>query len=362
MDQLSQADHKRLLEFVRDCYATRDFEPLESFPGKFIVALSRLIPSLDASYAVACPETGEFHQVGSTPEISTPEVSRLLQLHINDHFPLLHYMRTGDGSALRFSDCLSQRQFHDTGLYSDLYRHYEMEDDLCIGICNGPAGLIGVAWHSDRRFTDRERRIADLVRPYVVQAWQNAKLFGEMHSQLQVLRDGLEGAALGVIASDSKGRVRHITELARQYLTKYFGASKSLDRQLPEELLRWVRWQNAQLNEGDLPPVRLPLAVRKGDNGLTVRLLSSAGANLLLLEEKTLARNSAAGDRFCLTQRESQVLALAAQGKANREIADVLSMSLPTTKKHMEHILRKLGVRTRTAAAAIALQSLSPNK
>ena len=42
MDQLSQADHKRLLEFVRDCYATRDFEPLESFPGKFIVALSRL--------------------------------------------------------------------------------------------------------------------------------------------------------------------------------------------------------------------------------------------------------------------------------------------------------------------------------
>jgi DNA-binding CsgD family transcriptional regulator len=362
MDELKQSDHKRLLDFVRDCYAIRNFEPFESFPGKFVVALSRLIPSLDASYAVLYPRTGEFNHVGSTPEISTPEVSRLLLLHMNDHFPLLHYMRTGDGSALRFSDCLSQRQFHDTGLYSDLYRHYDKEDDLCIGVCNGPARLIGIAWHSDRCFTDRERRTADLVRPYVVQAWQNAKLFSEMHSQLQVLEHGLEGAALGVIACDSEGRVRHITALARQYLAEYFGASRNLDRQLPQELLRWVRCQDAQLNKGDLPPVRLPLAMQKADNRLTVRLLTSAGANLLLLEEKTLARNSAAGDGLCLTRRESQVLSWAAQGKTNSEIADMLSMSLPTTKKHMEHILQKLGVRTRTAAAAIALQSLSRTK
>jgi len=44
------------------------------------------------------------------------------------------------------------------------------------------------------------------------------------------------------------------------------------------------------------------------------------------------------------------------------EIAAILGVSLHTVKKHMEHILHKLGVRTRTAAAAIALQSLSRNR
>jgi hypothetical protein len=191
-------------------------------------------------------------------------------------------MRTGDGSSLRFSDCLSQRQFHDTGLYSDLYRRYDKEGDLCIGISTGPARSIGFARHGDRCFTDRERWITALVRPYVVQAWHNARLFGEMHSRLQVLQHGLEGAALGVIACDAEGRVQHITALARQYLIEYFGASRNLDRRLPQELLCWVRCQNAQLDKSDLPPVRLPLAAQKGDNRLTVRLLSSAGANLLL--------------------------------------------------------------------------------
>ncbi len=359
IDQLSPSDHLRLLEFIRECYAIREFEPFEDFSARLVAQLARLVPSLHVSYAETCPDLSEFINAGSTPEIATPEVCRLLETHMKEHSPLVYYMRTGDGQAARISDYDSQRQYHDTGLYSDFYRHYDIEDDLCLGISTEPNRSIGIAWHSDRLFTDRERCLANLARPHIVQAWKNARLFSEAIGQLQFLERGLEAASLGMIACDDTGRVRCITALAQRYLMEYFGASKKLDSQLPEPLLSWVRGRYAELNQNDLPPAQMPLVVEKAECQLTVRLLSSEGSALLLLKEKNPARLAITLEEHCLSPREADVLAWAAQGKTNSEIAAILRISLPTVKKHMEHILQKLGVETRTAAAATALQFIS---
>jgi DNA-binding NarL/FixJ family response regulator len=55
-----------------------------------------------------------------------------------------------------------------------------------------------------------------------------------------------------------------------------------------------------------------------------------------------------------LTARESEVLLWVGRGKTNRDIAEILGMSPRTVNKHLEHIFAKLGVETRTAAAAAA--------
>lgn len=67
--------------------------------------------------------------------------------------------------------------------------------------------------------------------------------------------------------------------------------------------------------------------------------------------------DGATGDRTArqplvvpLTDRELEVLGLLATGKPNREIADELFVSLNTVKKHITHILDKLGAPNRTAA------------
>jgi ATP/maltotriose-dependent transcriptional regulator MalT len=52
-----------------------------------------------------------------------------------------------------------------------------------------------------------------------------------------------------------------------------------------------------------------------------------------------------------LTPRETQVLALIAEGKSNREIAELLVITEATAKLHVRHVLEKLGVRSRTEAA-----------
>jgi DNA-binding NarL/FixJ family response regulator len=57
-----------------------------------------------------------------------------------------------------------------------------------------------------------------------------------------------------------------------------------------------------------------------------------------------------------LTERELEVLGLAAQGKTNGAIANVLQISEKTVEKHLDSIYRKLEVRSRTEAAVTAVQ------
>jgi NarL family two-component system response regulator LiaR len=57
-----------------------------------------------------------------------------------------------------------------------------------------------------------------------------------------------------------------------------------------------------------------------------------------------------------LTERERDVLALLVEGLTNPQIADRLVVSPSTIKSHVSHILAKLGVASRTEAAALALR------
>jgi len=65
-------------------------------------------------------------------------------------------------------------------------------------------------------------------------------------------------------------------------------------------------------------------------------------------------RNEAAapGDELGLTPREKEVLALVAEGRTNRQIADALFISEKTASVHVSNILAKLGVANRAEAAA----------
>jgi DNA-binding NarL/FixJ family response regulator len=56
-----------------------------------------------------------------------------------------------------------------------------------------------------------------------------------------------------------------------------------------------------------------------------------------------------------LTQRETDILALLAEGKSNRDISRSLFLSEKTVKAHLAAIFRKLGVTNRTQAAMAAV-------
>ena len=58
-----------------------------------------------------------------------------------------------------------------------------------------------------------------------------------------------------------------------------------------------------------------------------------------------------------LTAREKEVLFLLARGSSNVDIAEQLSVSIPTVRSHVHHLLRKLGVSSRGQAVAIAYET-----
>lgn len=88
-------------------------------------------------------------------------------------------------------------------------------------------------------------------------------------------------------------------------------------------------------------PERIVAALRAVEAGLTV-----------------YERYDAGYERPELTDRESQVLELLAQGFSNREIGDHLSISAHTAKFHVQALLEKLDATTRTEAAVRAARML----
>ena len=99
----------------------------------------------------------------------------------------------------------------------------------------------------------------------------------------------------------------------------------------------------------DVDPDALVRAIRSVHDGHTV--LAPGAAGLVAARPGGDSRGIGA-----LTGREREVLALLADGRSNREIARMLTVSEKTVKTHVSAILAKLGVADRTQAALLAVR------
>jgi NarL family two-component system response regulator LiaR len=92
-----------------------------------------------------------------------------------------------------------------------------------------------------------------------------------------------------------------------------------------------------------------------------IRAIKAAAAGQVQLAPQAAARLMrevrAPDAPQALTDRETDVIKLLAQGKANKEIAMALVIGEKTVKTHVSNILLKLGVQSRTQAALYAAQN-----
>jgi DNA-binding NarL/FixJ family response regulator len=181
------------------------------------------------------------------------------------------------------------------------------------------------------------------------------------------------------------GKLVWQTALARQMLAERLGCD---GRQAPPALLAWLLRETAALgalDEGVIaasPSTVLDAAgsAESAETALGVNTPGTASATstsaagrlrvtlhessgdgqwlLVLREADDGAALEALMLAFKLTNREAEVLYWVVKGKTNRDIGDILGSSPATVKKHLERVFAKLGVETRTAAAAMAMQRL----
>ncbi len=208
------------------------------------------------------------------------------------------------------------------------------------------------------------------VRPREVVARIAAHLQSARHAkQARNALDAFGHASIALRPAD--GRVLWQTPLARDLMRRHFGAgaagapiadaasSVAAPLRAPASLCDWVRER----------VTRGPDALEGADTWTCVtgtqRLhcsLHPASAEdewlLVLTESNNGAAIEALSLQFRLTAREAEVLYWVAQGKTNRDIGDILGTRPKTITKHLEHVFEKLGVETRTAAAARVLGTL----
>lgn len=85
--------------------------------------------------------------------------------------------------------------------------------------------------------------------------------------------------------------------------------------------------------------------------------LLQAYNNATLITKARLSSEPLPLSAYNLSPREVEVLSWVAQGKTNFDVASILRISPRTVQKHLENIYIKLGVETRTAAAAFFLHN-----
>jgi ATP/maltotriose-dependent transcriptional regulator MalT len=126
----------------------------------------------------------------------------------------------------------------------------------------------------------------------------------------------------------------------------------------------WQTWQELEATyQSALTRVLVGQACEAlGDRDAAALEFEAARAGFQALDAKpAIARldSLTAGgsdDAYGLSPRELEVLRLVAAGSTNRQIAAALVVSEHTVARHLQNIFAKLGISSRTAAAAFAFE------
>ncbi|MCP5360909.1 MAG: response regulator transcription factor [Sinobacteraceae bacterium] len=192
------------------------------------------------------------------------------------------------------------------------------------------------------------------IRPREVLARINAHLHSaRLTKQARSALDAFGQATLAMRMSD--GRLMWQTPLARKLLEEFAGTQDDI---APRGLRNWIEGAAAARADGR---DSLPLSLTRGARRLIVTLHNRTPEGEWLIgmrEESDEAAIEALGHAFQLTGREAEVLYWVIKGKTNKDIGEILGTSPRTVHKHLEHVFEKLGVETRTAAAALAMNKV----
>jgi len=244
------------------------------------------------------------------------------------------------------SDLISRALWCRKGVYNEVYRANEVEDEWVIVAGEPPVISVNVILRKKRGFSDKDRQKLGLLVPHLRAAYKNARYFNSAIPFALAAQAHAE-LAEGMILLDEQKQVLHCSETTSRLLGSFFqGTSESRQlTRLPAEL-------EARLNDPS------PNILKKvlGHQTLEIRIYCDKASGRYLLTTHLLDSGAVISrlEVLGLSPREAEVLYWIGEGKRNEEIATILNLSIHTVKTHLKSVFRRLGVETRTAAAALA--------
>jgi DNA-binding CsgD family transcriptional regulator len=320
MAQVRQGDGRRVLELVADA---RAHDGPEAFTTELLDRLAEITGSDFATYSIYDLRRRAFRAMvpcsrelalGPWPELG-PARSRFAEAHHDEVFTWSQYV--GVASRRRYNP-VHWAWF------------FEVVDGLHVRIrVDSSAATVLLLHRRKRDFTLRDRLLASFLRPHAIALARRARERRSLAALRAAVDSSAESDSRGVVLMGSGDAIEYASPAARRLLAEWFGEGVS---RLPAPLSDWVA----------APSREKRFQLTAAGKRLVVHAATRDG---LILEEESTLRDS-------LTARELEIVDYIAAGKSTAEIARELWLSPTTVSKHLEHIYRKLGVSSRTAALA----------
>lgn len=352
MYEISHRDFESILAFLQGAYTAHDSEALDNYE---LEAIPRLTPCLYVGVGGA--SIGKTAEARSNPaEFTTRRNAEIASAHLGELPEVIQYLRTSRSEFVRRSDCPTFAAFEQSTMYQEVYRSQRVVDacSLLIPTASNRLDFVGVT--SDGLITDRDRNVLIAISPHLVELHRSALAVTRLKDELGDLRAANDRCSRAVVAVDPAGRILRLSDHGRLLLEHYFGTIKSA--MLPGQVLAWMLQADAALRRAtDLPAPNRPRVIERPGRRLIIRFLSDPDRHLVVVEEQITDMDAIALRALGLTRRQAEVLKYVALGKSNPEIGIILGLSPRTAGKHVEEILRRLHVSTRTEAASMALDA-----
>ena len=309
----------RLLEFVADAQAVEGPKP---FTMDLLAQLAAVTESDGATYIEkdASRRVVLSHLTYSVRFIPEPPRPEWASADTRSDFARTH---EGEG-IVAWSDHID-RPARERGESVPWAKFYGLVDCLHIPVLPGYL-LLG---SYERDFTARDRMIATALRPHAASLIRNARGRRRLAALQAAVDSAEERDPRGFVTLGRGDVIEYASPSARRLLATWFGEGSG--GRLPAPIGDWLTSSSRD------QPLRID------GNGTRLVVEAATRDGLILAEERA---------RPPLTAREVEVLRGLAAGKSTAEIARELYVTPATVSKHLEHVYRKLGVPSRTAALA----------
>ncbi len=333
---------------------------------RLLLGVSQLVPVDRVSYNEVDRASGMVITAHSLSEPPSPELVASLNRHIHEHPCFAHLdHRAAHPPPLKVSDFLSQRQFRSLGLYSEHFRLYKIHYQLGLNFAVTPQRRVSFGLNRGTRdFSEEDRLLMSLLQQHLAAAYLRARATAEIEAAMALRDSALASMDAALVLFDSAGEIVYRPVLAAELLERYDRPDAAGVPAGVRPVQAWARRQIDRCNHqsGPARSQAARLVIERHGQQLTVVFTpapQAGGWHLLRLLVQRSVPTPLPLQSLGLGARQAEVLFWLARGKRNAEIAQICRMHPTTVSTHLRQIFTKLGVETRTAAAAVAWEVLA---
>ena len=359
MEHLRSKDTRRMFAFLHTLYELRDHD---GFKQQVVRGIADLV-SADL-YA--------YNEISTRQQLVTgyaiwpiqfpllKDAPAILGRYQMQHPTVAHYLSSGKGDVTKISDFMSYRQFRRTDLHNEFYRPMGIPYGIGFGISLAQDGLIGIGLHrSGKDYSERDRRILSELHPHILQAFENAQTVTRMRHETTAIHGALDALNAAIVCLSPRSTIQWTTPQADRLIHEYNLFAPKTHARLHRSITDWLNAQESELSHSTQLPKALRSLTISGPHGtVTITLMRQEQRRLLVLTETSQVSPSTTLNHLGLSPRETEILGWIVRGKSNPEIATILSLSVRTIHKHVEHIYLKVGVENRHAAISLAFEAM----